>query len=64
MATKLTKITRETDVRDPCFGKTLMVQLEGGVIRMWQKGTRRKFAVPLVEIWRLGTRAAATRVAQ
>ena len=64
MATKLTKVTRETDVKDPCFGKILMVQLEGGVIRMWQKGTRRKFSVPLVDVWRLGYRAAAARVTE
>lgn len=64
MATKLSKpVTRETDVRDPCFNKPLMIQIEGGVIRLWQKGTRRKFTLPIKDAWRHAYQAAA-RVAK
>lgn len=64
MATRLTKpVTRVTDVRDPVYGKQLVIQIEGGVVRVRAVRTRRWFTVPIQEIWRIGYRAAATRAA-
>lgn len=55
MATKLHRpVTRETSDRDPVWGRLLMVRLEEGgkMLRIWQKGRRKKFTVTYADLWR------------
>ncbi len=62
MATKLNRaVVRETADRDPCHGRVLMVRLEEGgrVVKIWEKGRRRKFTVTFADIWRFAFQAYA-----
>ncbi len=67
MATKLTRrVTRETASKDPCYGRTIMICLEEGgqLLRVWQKGRRKKYALTFADLWRFAfqTYAKAARL--
>ncbi len=62
MTTKLLRpVTRETADRDPVWGRLLMVRLESGgrVLRIWQKGHRKKFTLTYADLWRFAFQAYA-----
>ena len=62
MATKLNRrVTRETAHRDPCYGRTIMICLEEGgqLLRVWEKGRRKKYAITYADLWRFAFQAYA-----
>ncbi len=62
MTTRLSRpVTRETNDRDPVWGRILMVRLEEGgrMLRIWQKGRRKKFSVTYADLWRFAFQAYA-----
>ena len=65
MATKLTRpVRRETPAKDPCYGRPLMVELDGHVLRIWQKGRRRKLVVAFPDVWRFAFQAYVRALAE
>lgn len=61
MPTKLTRaVHRETSTPDPCFGRTICIELaEGGkLIHLRQKGRRTRYAVTYSDLWRFAVRLA------
>lgn len=65
MTTKLRiPLTRETDVIDRRTGRPILIKLMpgGSLIRLWPKGHRTAYTVPLTRILHLGALIAAEEI--